>query len=265
MTNTLVADLPIPLLSNLNNVSIKRSNPLMASNTKPKRRQSFDDDPWRIASTPPAANNGFPYQVNDSINTAIAGRNTNDPTVLTSTGLDTSNQTSDNDTTTANTTKTAIPKRFVPVDVITDKASTQALVKASTESYQWFLDLDQITVTVAEKEGFLFTHINYWVHSNQRQTSVRRRYSDFYWFWETLLKRYPFRVIPNLPPKKISGSKSVWKSLALVYLYRLIIEDKVFLEKRCQGLSRFINCIVRHPVLKNDEEVITFLTEQTVM
>lgn len=38
----------------------------------------------------------------------------------------------------------------------------------------------------------------------------------------------------------------------------------MFLEKRCQGLSRFINCIVRHPVLKNDEEVITFLTEQTV-
>ncbi|KAK4520835.1 60S ribosomal protein L34B [Mucor velutinosus] len=238
-------DLPIPLLSNLNNVSIKRSNPLMASNTKSKRRQSFDDDPWRIASTPPAANNGFPYQVNDSIDVAIAGRNTNDPTVLTSTGLDTSNQTSDNDTTTASAAKTTVPKRFVPVDVITDKASTQALVKASTESYQWFLDLDQITVTVAEKEGFLFTHINYWVHSNQRQTSVRRRYSDFYWFWETLLKRYPFRVIPNLPPKKISG------------------KDKAFLEKRCQGLSRFINCIVRHPVLKNDEEVITFLTEQT--
>lgn len=181
----------------------------MASNTKPKRRQSFDDDPWRIASTPPATNNGFPYQVNDSMDVAIAGRNTNDPTVLVSTGLDTSNQTSDNDTSTATTTKSTIPKRFVPVDVITDKASTQALVKASTESYQWFLDLDQITVTVAEKEGFLFTHINYWVHSNQRQTSVRRRYSDFYWFWETLLKRYPFRVIPNLPPKKISGSKSI--------------------------------------------------------
>lgn len=38
----------------------------------------------------------------------------------------------------------------------------------------------------------------------------------------------------------------------------------MFLEKRCQGLSRFINCIVRHPVLKHDEEVVSFLTEQTV-
>ncbi|KAI8638732.1 hypothetical protein BD408DRAFT_477526 [Parasitella parasitica] len=238
-------DLPVPSLSNLNNVSVKRSNPIMASNTKPKRRQSFDDDPWRVGISPPTASNGFPYQANDSIDAAIAGRNTNDAAVVNSTGLGNENQTSDNDTSTAATTKTTMPKRFVPVDVITDKASTQALVKASTESYQWFLDLDQIAVTVAEKEGFLFTHINYWVHSTQRQTSVRRRYSDFYWFWETLLKRYPFRVIPNLPPKKISG------------------KDKVFLEKRCQGLSRFINCIVRHPVLKNDKEVITFLTEQT--
>ncbi|CEP09413.1 hypothetical protein [Parasitella parasitica] len=243
-------DLPIPSLSNLDNVSIKRSNPIMASNTKSKRRQSFDDDPWRIGVSPPTASNGFPYQANDSIDAAIAARNTNDatPTVVNSTnGLDNENQTSDNDTSSAATTakSSAMPKRFVPAEVITDKVSTQALVKASTESYQWFLDLDQIAVTVAEKEGFLFTHINYWVHSTQRQTSVRRRYSDFYWFWETLLKRYPFRVIPNLPPKKISG------------------KDKVFLEKRCQGLSRFINCIVRHPVLKNDEQVITFLTEQT--
>lgn len=239
----------------------------MASNTKLKRRQSFDDDPWRIASTPPTAGNGFPYQVNGSIDVAIEGRNTNNPTVLNNTGLESENQTSDNDTFTATTTKTAIPKRFAPaVDVITDKISTQALVKASTESYQWFLDLDQIAVTVAEKEGFLFTHINYWVHSNQRQTSVRRRYSDFYWFWETLLKRYPFRVIPNLPPKKISGSKLICKFYFIPCIYPILfVEDKVFLEKRCQGLSRFINCIVRHPVLKNDEEVITFLTEQTVI
>lgn len=196
----------------------------MASNTKPKRRQSFDDDPWRIASTPPTASNGFPYQVNDSIDVAIEGRNTNDPTVLNNTGLENENQTSDNDTSTATTTKSTTPKRFVPVvDVITDKISTQALVKASTESYQWFLDLDQIAVTVAEKEGFLFTHINYWVHSNQRQTSVRRRYSDFYWFWETLLKRYPFRVIPNLPPKKISGSKSICEFHFILFIYSTLM------------------------------------------
>lgn len=141
----------------------------MPSSNKPK--QTFDDDPWRISSTPPNTNI---FPVYNEPDTKI---------------------TSDNDTTVV----TTLP--------ITDKISTQALVKASTESYQWFLDLDVINVSEAEKEGFLFTHVNYWVHSTQRQTSVRRRYSDFYWFWENLLKRYPFRVIPNLPPKKISGSK----------------------------------------------------------
>ncbi|KAI8084373.1 uncharacterized protein B0P05DRAFT_535334 [Gilbertella persicaria] len=212
-------DLPIPSLSNLNNVSIKRTNPLLVSNTKPK---AYDDDPWRLSTSPPTDNvfPVYPDKVKKSSN-----RET----------------TSEND----NSTKTITPVPSRLVEAIADKAFTQALVKSSTESYQWFTDLDQITVTVAEKEGFLFTHLNYWVQSSQRQTSVRRRYSDFYWFWETLLKRYPFRIIPDLPPKKLSG------------------KDKVFLEKRCQGLQRFMNSIVRHPVLKNDEQVIIFLTEQT--
>lgn len=80
--------------------------------------------------------------------------------------------------------------------------------KGPTDSYQWFLDLDLIAVTLApEKEGFIFKHVNYIVESQQRSSKVLRRYSDFYWLWEVLLKRYPMRVIPNLPPKKISGSK----------------------------------------------------------
>lgn len=80
--------------------------------------------------------------------------------------------------------------------------------KGPTDSYQWFLDLDLISVTIApEKEGFIFKHVNYIVESQQRSSKVLRRYSDFYWLWEVLLKRYPMRVIPNLPPKKISGSK----------------------------------------------------------
>lgn len=161
----------------------------MASTNKPKQQQSYDDDPWRVASTPPNTN-GFPAYRGDEISSKV--RSINKPAVV----------------------PTVNHHAPAPENRPSDKFSTQALVKASTESYQWFLDLDQITVTVAEKEGFLFTHVNYWVHSNQRQTSVRRRYSDFYWFWETLLKRYPFRVVPNLPPKKISGSKYIY-----IYVY----------------------------------------------
>lgn len=207
-----LVDLPMPLLSNLNSVSIKRTNPLMAS-SKPKQ-QSFDDDPWRVISTTPPNTSSFPdpFQQTEVLADSVKRRGMDNVT-------NEHNQTSDNDPVKKITAQT----KHVPVDVITDKISTQALIKSSTESYQWFLDLDQITVSVAEKEGFLFTHINYWVHSNQRQTSVRRRYSDFYWFWETLLKRYPFRVIPNLPPKKISGSKSI------CMLYRFALDTDIII------------------------------------
>ncbi|KAF8969779.1 Sorting nexin mvp1 [Entomortierella lignicola] len=113
------------------------------------------------------------------------------------------------------------------------------------EMYQWFLNLDTIRMSFApEKEGiFLFKHTNYIVESKNRQTTVIRRYSDFWWLLEVLSKRFPFRILPNLPPK------------------RLGVADEVFLARRLRGLTRFINAIVRHPVLKNDPLVVSFLTE----
>lgn len=65
---------------------------------------------------------------------------------------------------------------------------------------------------VPEKEGLLFKHINYAITheiklgmSGPGTKKVIRRYSDFAWLLEFLLKKYPFRVIPGLPPKKFSG------------------------------------------------------------
>lgn len=65
-----------------------------------------------------------------------------------------------------------------------------------------------ITITaLAEKEGvFLFQHRNYEVASSRRTTKVVRRYSDFVWLLDCLHKRYPFRQLPLLPPKRV-GSK----------------------------------------------------------
>ncbi|KAM3579685.1 Sorting nexin mvp1, variant 2 [Umbelopsis sp. WA50703] len=116
--------------------------------------------------------------------------------------------------------------------------------RGSTDNYQWFLDRDLVKVNVApEKEGFLFKHTNYVVESQQRSSVVLRRYSDFWWLWETLLKRYPFRILPNLPPKKLGGM------------------DAVFLDKRRKGLTRFVNFLVCHPTLSKDEVVNKFLSE----
>ncbi|KAG1061458.1 hypothetical protein G6F42_027672 [Rhizopus arrhizus] len=108
---------------------------------------------------------------------------------------------------------------------------------------QWFRDLDHISVSrTLEKEGFLFKHINYEVESEKLGCKVLRRFSDFWWLWEVLLRRYPYRIMPNLPPKKLGG------------------RDDTFEERRRKGLVRFINSVARHPVLGKDEVVVAFLS-----
>ncbi|KAM9928518.1 hypothetical protein OXX59_001790 [Metschnikowia pulcherrima] len=108
---------------------------------------------------------------------------------------------------------------------------------------------------VPEKEGLLFKHINYSItheiplgmNGPAGTKKVIRRYSDFVWLLEFLLKKYPFRVIPGLPPKKFTGASP----------------DSQFLQRRRRGLHRFLNQLVKHPVLKQEPIVITFLTVPT--
>lgn len=127
---------------------------------------------------------------------------------------------------------------------VVSPSAARPRARGSTDNYQWFLDRDLVKVNVApEKEGFLFKHTNYVLESQQRSSVVLRRYSDFWWLWETLLKRYPFRILPNLPPKKLGGM------------------DAVFLDKRRKGLTRFVNFLVCHPTLSQDEVVDKFLSE----
>lgn len=117
------------------------------------------------------------------------------------------------------------------------------------------LTRDIITISeIPEKEGLLFKHTNYLVAhlvplpdtdaTNDRK--VVRRYSDFVWLAEVLLKKYPFRLIPELPPKKITSNS-----------------DVQFLERRRRGLIRFINQIMKHPILRSESLVLMFLTVPT--
>lgn len=70
---------------------------------------------------------------------------------------------------------------------------------------------ETVSVTLLpEKEGmFLFQHRNYEVKCVRRASSVVRRYSDFVWLLDCLHKRYPFRQLPLLPPKRVAGEASV--------------------------------------------------------
>jgi sorting nexin-8 len=69
-----------------------------------------------------------------------------------------------------------------------------------------------------EKEGvFMFQHHNYHVASARRGSKVVRRYSDFVWLLDCLQKRFPFRQLPLLPPKRVGG-EYFWTIIAIARL-----------------------------------------------
>jgi sorting nexin-8 len=128
-----------------------------------------------------------------------------------------------------------------------------------------------VTVTMLpEKEGiFMFQHRNYEVKSVRRSSSVVRRYSDFVWLLDCLQKRYPFRRLPLLPPKRVQGDSLLrhpWNVLTSVLVNgtHLAADATSFLEKRRRGLVRFANALVQHPVLNQEQLVVMFLTVPTV-
>ncbi|CAK7205343.1 Sorting nexin mvp1 [Sporothrix eucalyptigena] len=112
---------------------------------------------------------------------------------------------------------------------------------------------ENVMVTLMpEKEGlFMFQHHNYEVTSSRRGSKVVRRYSDFVWLLECLHKRYPYRVLPLLPPKRVAVNGNH------------LSNDGAFIEKRRRGLARFLNALTRHPVLSTEQLVVMFLTVPT--
>eukprot|EP00731_Ephydatia_muelleri_P028501 Em0020g145a len=111
-------------------------------------------------------------------------------------------------------------------------------------TYEQLRDSDDVTVTlIPEKIGIVFKHVEYEVHSKRINSCVRRRFKEFEVFYDLLVSRFPYRLVPKLPNKKIGA-----------------INDAVFTEQRRQDLRRFLLLILRHPVLGKDECVTFFLT-----
>ncbi|XP_014242637.1 sorting nexin-8-like [Cimex lectularius] len=99
---------------------------------------------------------------------------------------------------------------------------------------------------VPEKKGLFLKHVEYVVTSKRFGTEVNRRYNDFVAFYELLLNRFPYRLIPKLPPKKIVG---------------VFPSDSIFLENRRKGLERWLTLIARHPIISLDAILHFFLTQ----
>ncbi|KAK9721555.1 Sorting nexin mvp1 [Basidiobolus ranarum] len=224
-------DLPTPLLPNLSSIDFTRkivpSNGTASVVTKPER-SAGESDPWRTDSSTIVSSNDLA-----SVETKPER----------STGESDPWRTESNP--------------IVPIDsIISDKPLGQSRsdglpvsngFPTISNDAKLLMEDDLISVQISlQKGGMIFKHVNYTVESKQHLSSVVRRYSDFWWLLEILSKRYPSRMLPTIPPKRIGG-------------------DEAFLERRRKGLTRFINFIGRHPVLKKDDITIVFLTEPTDM
>ncbi|PSN58321.1 hypothetical protein C0J52_00167 [Blattella germanica] len=110
-------------------------------------------------------------------------------------------------------------------------------------SYPDICQIDTIEVDlVPEKKGLFLKHVEYQVASKRFSSLVRRRYNDFVALHELLLGRFPYRLIPKLPPKKMVGA------------------DSQFIEERRKSLRRWLTLVARHPALYSDPLLSFFLT-----
>ncbi|KAJ7155390.1 hypothetical protein C8R43DRAFT_999603 [Mycena crocata] len=108
----------------------------------------------------------------------------------------------------------------------------------------WWKKQETVNVTILGQQGFILNRYMVYEISSSRGAAVPRRYSEFVFVWECLLRRYPFRLFPSLPPKRIGA-------------------DEMFLEQRRRGLARALNFVLNHPVMKEDALLAAFLTEQS--
>ncbi|XP_006821836.1 sorting nexin-8-like [Saccoglossus kowalevskii] len=112
-------------------------------------------------------------------------------------------------------------------------------------SYHELCDLDNIKVELApEKRGLILKHNEYEVTSQAFKSTAMRRYNDFLAFQEMLLQRFPYRLVPRLPPKKMLGA------------------DREFIEARRKSLRRFLTLVSRHPVFRDSPILKFFFTFQ---
>ncbi|XP_076443374.1 sorting nexin-8-like [Babylonia areolata] len=110
-------------------------------------------------------------------------------------------------------------------------------------SFSDLFSLDTVQVElVPEKKGLILKHVEYEVTSQRFKVSVLRRYNDFLALYEMILMRFPYRLVPKIPPKKMLGA------------------TREFIEERKKALRRFINIIARHPHIHDDQIIKFFLT-----
>jgi len=88
-----------------------------------------------------------------------------------------------------------------------------------------------------------------------KNSTVRRRYSDFEWL-RGELERDSKVVVPSLPGKAMSR--------LLPFRNDDGIFDSSFIEDRRKGLEIFVNKVAGHPLAQNEKSLHIFLQEATI-
>ncbi|XP_061609744.1 sorting nexin-3 isoform X2 [Phyllopteryx taeniolatus] len=88
-----------------------------------------------------------------------------------------------------------------------------------------------------------------------KESSVRRRYSDFEWL-RAELERESKVVVPPLPGKALIRQ--------LPFRGDDGIFDDSFIEERRQGLEQFLNKVAGHPLAQNERCLHMFLQDESV-
>ncbi|KAK7806511.1 hypothetical protein U0070_017503 [Myodes glareolus] len=121
---------------------------------------------------------------------------------------------------------------------------------------------------IPEKKGLFLKHVEYevssqlgWIWESFTTCPVIGRYNDFVVFHEVLLHKFPYRMVPALPPKRVLGEAHPERGSAdsIVTLYSPPA-DREFIEGRRRALKRFINLVARHPPFSEDVLLKIFLS-----
>jgi len=108
---------------------------------------------------------------------------------------------------------------------------------------------ENATITVGDPKkvdnGFFSkAYINFLITTNPLKTAVRRKHADFVWLRERLSVIFNLNVLPRLPKKgKVNDDKHI--------------------DKRMRNLERFLNYLLKDPVIKNSNILYDFLTIET--
>ncbi|XP_050080408.1 sorting nexin-8-like [Anopheles maculipalpis] len=119
-----------------------------------------------------------------------------------------------------------------------------SLGSGADESSERELNESHVSVKIVpEKKGIFLKHSEYEIKLKGVEKTVRRRYKDFVTLHRYLAEKYPYRLLPALPPKQ------------------LMLDS--LLEERRRGLQTWLIIVSLHPVLGSSPIVGTFLRDTT--